>query len=1393
MRYIFLDIMLGIKFKLFLVVLVTMVMVISTLGLVYASGTTSGNVSTAANTVATALPSNTASNTVSGNTNPGLSSVVNTALKDKNLTKDLFIPNVNFLPGMQNNHVEPLYDQAPAPMGIGDFGLVNRGGHIVGTMMKTSSFEGTWTVNNLTAFNLGNDGPYSVTVQMNTILAHTTILGKSNFVYWTQNVIVYSTRTHSLTFEDNIWNFSSPTAVMTQNTIYNSTGNVIPYSGVHIALGPTVTLNYPFTVNLFLNTTVLDGMDTVYFNYSIPSLMTNGTYDRVMFNSTYGMPPGYSAQPAYFEVNGNKLNPEGLLYDAELMIGGPGGGSTNSIYTMNSTMSLKYLSTMPQMPSPPSPPTPPGPHGPGMSPLNPNSMLPGPGPGGPGTPPSPPGPGPMHFPPGPVTREEYLNVPSAYDFGTDTGETSEGVAVVWNAQDQAILSAGPSLLYGMWNVSNTNIVEHFTGQVSPSNAFMFVDSGGYVNPNTAGWAPLTANGSYSFWLPAGMYTAKYMLSYYNPVTITLGNDYGMNFMHLPHSGPSGQSNLKSVENIQLDRNIYDGIYTPLFAVNNNQLANISVSGSGTQSNPYIAENSAYPGINPLFGEVNDFLFPVFEGVMIRDTNAYFEMNNMPDFSFQMPQYTDGFLSFFNLPTTNYMGYWLYNTSNLSLWDSSLITGWFSPYGSGFPYANVMLWNSSNDLVGSNTFQTMDSSMLVYNGTNDTIWGNTFTNVSPVLLNSSAMANVSLYGVPLALSVYSSGNLIYNNNFTTTVPAYSPDESIYNGCPAYYLDSWNVSTQLAAVVHNVNGYGLSGNIIGGMYQGGNYWYNFYGIIPYNDEGLIANGGDYEPLNGFMNVTNPYNGISNDSSVQASPPPQLPGTTPINITLFSNFTVVHWCPTISGSFQAPSGNFAAIVVTYNGQATGTVYDSAYWMTIDNTTVFTGTTPEYGNWSVSANITEFSLLLHGTVNYFFYPPMAIIDGSFINNITISFYPVAKGGMAPSEPNMVFSTPIGYANDVSTANITVPSNAVAAKLLLYVYGYGSDEFWYANEPSYSPFENIVVTSGSTPIANVLPFPYINTGGINLFQWRPITGVYTLNDRPYEVNVTSALGLLEGSHNLTISMNKIDPYSFWQVAADLLVYTSSSAGPAQLVSYNFTAPQNFTYASPSGLNFTTFASSSYSYASYIPTSTGYILAGTENSESFYNTQDYSANFVWENITQLSSTSTTDFTTYMVNGQMTNQTVLKSTLFPLEMDLGFPSVTVSTTNGGYPMILDALTEIPLLEQGWVQTRLVETEYPSGMVGTTEHITEDLVGVSNAFNVENLTLTSSDAGFINSVSNVDSLTAKYYYSATIVNSTLVNSYTHIIEALAYNASAPNYAASVIYDQIWQVSNVPFVLL
>ena len=1337
--------MLGIKFKLFLVVFVTVVMVVSTLGLIYSNGSPAGSSQAATPAGTTASPSGTPSNTVSGKTNPGLSSIVNNALKDKNLTKDLFIPNVNYLPGMQNNHVEPLYDQSPAPMGIGDFGLVSSpNGHIRATYMTTSSFEGTWTVNNLTAFNLGNDGPYSVTVQMNTILAHTTILGKSNFVYWTQNVMVYSTRTHELSFEDNIWNFSSPTAYMTPNTIYNSTGQVIPYPGVHIAIGPTVTLQYPFTVNLFLNTTVLDGMDTVYFNYSIPSLMMNGTYDRVMFNSTYGMPPGYSAPPAYFEVNGNKLNPEGLLYDAELMIGGPGGGSTNSIYTMNSTMSLKYLSTQTQMPSPPSPPSPPGPHGPGMSPQTAQSsdMLPGPGPGkgGSGTPPSHPG---MHQPHGPVTKPQYLNVPSAYDFGTDTGETSEGVAVAWNFQDQAILTAGPSLLYGMWNVSTVTTMEHYTGQVSPSNAFMFVDSGTYVNPENAGWSPLSTSGSYSFWLPAGMYTAEYLMSDYNPVTEPLFGSFNNNM------GSFGHANT-----VRLRRDVYAGIYTPLFASNNAQLANISTSGTGTAANPYIAENVQNRNINPLFSQINDFLFPVFEGVMIMDTSAHFDMNRMPNFMFSMPQYADAFLSFYNITQTNYMGYWLYNTSNISLWNTSLITGYFSPFGAGFPFANIILWNSSNDLIGSNVFQTMDSSMLIFGGSNNTVWGNTFTNVSPVLMNQSGIANVSLYGEPLALSVYSSGNLIYNNNFTTSIPAYSPDYSIYTGNSAYYINAWNVSLRPASTYSLVNGYNLTGTIVPSSYQGGNYWYNFNGIIPYNDSGLIVNGGDYEPLNILM--------------VPYGPLIQAPMDAIVVVPVYAAYVSHNTTSTITNdSVFFPYGSYSSIEVTFFDQFISNPFDDSFIVQVGNTQILAGNTLEDENTSVTQPVTQYYNLLQGQTSVTSLSPQ--FNPGYASRLS-TWFTFYRGSEATHPQKVIaaftdvsFPTPSNAFPDnvpipfnvTRTTNVTFPANITSAYVNFYEQQNGNDEFWYTLEP---PFREFRIYIGNELVATVDPYPNIQTGGGDLFLWQPILGIGAEVYPPYVINLSPYLSLLHGKQEIKVEV--VNDENLWiRSALNFMINTTTQPVISHLINtsfnYNYTNTQspetNLTSESiPASALYLNDTNNASSVLTSIGTSTGKNYYSTYYSKStdvfFGNSTEYDPN---ENVLENTSSG---YVIPILESFYVNETIIdysSSTFYYYNNSaLPYGSMTITNVEKEYIQINGTSSEYLYLNSSFGLTAI-----GVGFNVTQIRDISDYTKVSYDFN--------GTAGGYNTLSyNNTTVIGNGFFLGTIANNTITSlSYNH----------------------------------
>ncbi|HYA57859.1 MAG TPA: PEGA domain-containing protein, partial [Thermoplasmata archaeon] len=104
----------------------------------------------------------------------------------------------------------------------------------------------------------------------------------------------------------------------------------------------------------------------------------------------------------------------------------------------------------------------------------------------------------------------------------------------------------------------------------------------------------------------------------------------------------------------------------------------------------------------------------------------------------------------------------------------------------------------------------------------------------------------------------SGDLIYNNLFEVPVPAITPTVDPYQCAqfgycfPLNYTDSWNVSRAPATATRVVNGFTLTGSIIGTSYQGGNSWSNYgttanpFGVLPYNDSGFITRGGDFVPL-------------------------------------------------------------------------------------------------------------------------------------------------------------------------------------------------------------------------------------------------------------------------------------------------------------------------------------------------------------------------------------------------------------------------------------------------------------------------------------------------------------------------------------------------------------------
>ncbi len=728
-----------------------------------------------------------------------------------------YLPNFAVAPDISDGNILPSYTSAPAPMGLSSYGLMNSSGKLVPYTYSTSSFQGTINISSVQEFYMGSDAPHSFSIQLNSVLNNVTLFGNTGYQYWTQNVVDYSSLTGQLTFVDNIWNFTSPSAVINGNEFYSHGGTVVP--GVYYYdIGPTLHILPPFTLSLYLNTTTIGNRNAVFFNYSISGRLENGThidrsgsYDQVQFNST--TTASGSVPPAQFQVSGSQLTGTGFIpMDAEFIIGGPGGGSTADFYNFSGSMTLKYLDGS-------------------------GNLIP---------------------------------VRSAYNAGSETGETSSGLGMYYSGST-AYLSTGPSFVEGMWSISNNQGMVSIQGKVDPANAFVMASNSLLIHNATAQWAPTGTDGSFDYNLSPGNYSLEFLLSYHDPyysesISLSPGKTYQV--------GP-----------VVLTADYSRGIYTPLYAFNNSQLIGLSMSGNGTVASPYLIPGpqylaaggiSAQAGLNPAFNRVNDYLYPVFNGILQANTTNYTLYEGFRTASGSSPFQVSLPLSAlpsitqeFDVPSINFLSEAFYSASNVTFANST-ISGWFSTIvynnytGDNVPpVASLVLWNTTHSLIERNSIESQGSGILIYNQnsteSHNYVWNNTFSNYPYIYPGD-------YYGyAPIDLIVESSGNTIYNNVFTSTIPIVSisgAGANIYSGRNATYTNRFNITREVPSHIAIFNGIPLSGSILNTSYQGGNYFYNYFGngTQPYNGSGVgfVFNGQGI--FNGSINYGYSYNPLT-----------------------------------------------------------------------------------------------------------------------------------------------------------------------------------------------------------------------------------------------------------------------------------------------------------------------------------------------------------------------------------------------------------------------------------------------------------------------------------------------------------------------------------------------------
>jgi hypothetical protein len=510
------------------------------------------------------------------------------------------VPNLNLLehpPASIGGHILPDYTGEPAPLGITDFGLGSttysyNTSHFLGQVVfnsppnatqpgGTSLIEGSLGGQHEGA--LGND--YEFGIQLNTVATNISIPGTDQGFMWTQNVVNYNDT--GIHFVDDTFNSTDGSGFyMAPGTIYSSdcagggpgVATVLQvYGGVYQCVGGTVPLSpasYPVTVQLYNNATVnAQGRDQVSYGYRITEAGTGqvftGVSDVVVFNNPAAPTPPTTVPG--FSVDGFSPN-DYQFRDAEIDLVGGIGGDNAVFHSLNGTLNLEYSN---------------------------------------------------------ASSGAWQNVPSAYNFGSDTGETSAGIADYWVAGTHTLeVNQGPTMLYGLWNAEPQVSVKsgdiQLEGAIDPSYGFVFVSN---VNPTAAGnyygenmsWLPTTPTGTFNTYLPP--VGAPWTPDYYVQAFAATAEING--------TAVTASTTTYSLSLSPVTPSVSHPLRAPLYMYSDAQASALAaLMPGGTSAAPYLFTSVPNVDSNFTFNHLNDYGYPDFEVFQAQDVGNSIHISDL---------------------------------------------------------------------------------------------------------------------------------------------------------------------------------------------------------------------------------------------------------------------------------------------------------------------------------------------------------------------------------------------------------------------------------------------------------------------------------------------------------------------------------------------------------------------------------------------------------------------------------------------------------------------------------------------------------------------------------------------------------------------------------------------
>ncbi|MBC5802987.1 MAG: hypothetical protein GIX03_08300, partial [Candidatus Eremiobacteraeota bacterium] len=314
------------------------------------------------------------------------------------------------------------------------------------------------------------------------------------------------------------------------------------------------------------------------------------------------------------------------------------------------------------------------------------------------------------------------------------------------------------------------------------------------------------------------------------------------------------------------------------------------------------------------------------------------------------------------------------------------------------------------------------------------------------------------------------------------------------------------------------------------------------------------------------------IGSANTVTADPAVPRPNEAPCVVTLFRDETFADFNtkPFMYAPPGACPGPWAKVVFVGNfNVSAGRQFDRTAQVSIGNVNVYYGTTPEPSanvspHWHVERELTDLSALLESA-----HPGEAdlgnLVNSTYTGIITgtayLQFYPARAHLPAAGTADVVLPVPnvpggaqaLPTTTSVLSATYAFPPNVERAYLDVFAQSQSADEFWYACVPSdlaqalnscpNTAFRETEIAVDGIPAGVAPVYPWIYTGGIDPYLWRPIPGVQTLNFKPYRVDLTPFAGLLNDGKSHTVSLGVYNADNYFLATSTLLLYRDHASG----------------------------------------------------------------------------------------------------------------------------------------------------------------------------------------------------------------------------------------------------------